>query len=373
MSVVDLFNQIAENDFGFFQQVRTVADVMTKSPRCLTLDDTFEAATELLRKGRFHHAPVLNPDDQAVVGIVSDRDLLRHRPRTLGKAGEGDDDHRRLKDGVAMFMTRKPVWCSSDCSPVKAMTLMLDNHVDSVLVSTDGTTLDGIVTPRNLIKTLLLYHHVCTRDFDLRRLRLVDLDLRNGIPLDEVFSRGAQTVRDVMTKEAVTIQSDDLLSTAIACMQEQEIRHLPVVNKENVVFGMLSDREILKCLPPPELRSGEPEKNFREVLFATNDKETLHLPVHSVMCDQASSVNPDVLLTDALAILNGTTVSGLSVVNAETRQFCGILTTSDIRRVFRVVMQIGSLSEPPVVLEEAESAAESEPVVENESAVEAAV
>lgn len=36
-------------------------------------------------------------------------------------------------------------------------------------------------------------------------------------------------------------------------------------------------------------------------------------------------------------------------------------------------MQIGSLSEPPVVLEEAESAAESEPVVENESAVEAAV
>jgi CBS domain-containing protein len=364
MSVVDLFNQIAENDFGFFQQVRTVADVMTKSPHCLSLDDNFEAATELLRKGRIHHAPVLNPDDQAVVGIVSDRDLLRHHPRALGKAGEGDDDHRRLKDGVAMFMTRKPVWCSSECSPVKAMTLMLDNHVDSVLVSTDGKTLDGIVTPRNLIKTLLLYHHVCTRDFDLRRLRLVDLDLRNGIPLDEVFSRGAQTVRDVMTKDAVTIQRDELLSTAIARMQELEVRHLPVVNKENHVVGMLSDREILKCLPPPELRSGEPEKRFREVLFATNDKATLHLPVHSVMCENAPSVNPDVLLTDALAILNGTTVSGLSVVDADTRQLCGILTTSDILRVFRVVMQIGSLSEPSVMLEEAEPAVADESTVD---------
>ena len=360
MSVVDLFNQIAENDFGFFQQVRTVTDVMTKSPHCLTLDVTFETALKLLKKGRFHHAPVLNPDDQAVVGIVSDRDLLRHHPRRLGKAAEGDDDHRRLKDGVAKFMTRKPVWCSSECSPVKAMTLMLDSHVDSVLVSADGKTLDGIVTPRNLIKTLLLYHHVCTRDFDLRRLRLVDLDLRNGIPLDEVFARGAQTVRDVMTKDVATIQSDDVLSTAINRMKEQKIRHLPVVNKEQDVVGILSDREILKCLPPPELRSGEPEQHFREVLFDTNDKATLHLPVHSVMCEQAPSVNPDVLLTDALAILNGTTVSGLSVVDADTRHLCGILTTSDILRVFRVVMQIGSLSEPSVVLEEAEPAVTAE-------------
>ncbi len=195
---------------------------MTKSPRCLTLDDTFATATDLLRKGRFHHAPVLNPDDQTVVGIVSDRDLLRQLPRSLGTAAERDDDHKTLQDGVAKFMTRKPIWCSSDCSPVKVMTLMLDHHIDSVLVSTDGKTLDGIVTPRNLIKTLLLYHHVCSRDFDLKRLRLVDLDLQNGIPLDQVFSRGAQTVRDVMTKNPGTIQSDDLLSTAIARMQEQK-------------------------------------------------------------------------------------------------------------------------------------------------------
>ncbi|MEO2015180.1 MAG: CBS domain-containing protein [Fuerstiella sp.] len=322
---------------------------MTKSPRCLTLDDTFATATDLLRKGRFHHAPVLNPDDQTVVGIVSDRDLLRQLPRSLGTAAERDDDHKTLQDGVAKFMTRKPIWCSSDCSPVKVMTLMLDHHIDSVLVSTDGKTLDGIVTPRNLIKTLLLYHHVCSRDFDLKRLRLVDLDLQNGIPLDQVFSRGAQTVRDVMTKNPGTIQSDDLLSTAIARMQEQKFRHLPVLNKEDKVVGMLSDRELLKCLPNPGQRSAEPEKHFREVLFATDDKATLHTHVHTAMCEQAQTVNPDMLLTDALAILNGTTVSGLSVVDADTRHLCGVITTSDLLRVFRVVMQIGTLNETPTV------------------------
>jgi len=50
MSVVELFHQIASNDFGFFQQVRTVSDVMTASPPVLTLYDTMETATELFRR-----------------------------------------------------------------------------------------------------------------------------------------------------------------------------------------------------------------------------------------------------------------------------------------------------------------------------------
>ncbi|MCP4784873.1 MAG: CBS domain-containing protein [Fuerstiella sp.] len=141
-------------------------------------------------------------------------------------------------------------------------------------------------------------------------------------------------------------------------MKEHRIRHLPVLNKEHKVVGMLSDREILKCLPSPGQRSAEPEQHFREVLFATDDKAALHTHVHSVMCEQGQTVNPDVLLTDALAILNGTTVSGVCVVDADTRKLCGILTTSDILRVFRVVMQIGTLNETPTVEVEPEPALE---------------
>ncbi|MEQ9411073.1 MAG: CBS domain-containing protein [Fuerstiella sp.] len=345
MSVVDLFHQIAKNDFGFFQQVKSVADVMTKEPLCLSLDDTFEVTEEQFRRKKVDHAAVLNPDDQSIVGVVSDRDLLRHRPRLLGKAAERDEDQKALRDSVTRFMTRSPLWCTGSSSPIHAMSLMLDHHVDSVLVSPDGRTLDGIVTPNNFIQTLLLYHHVCTRDFDLRRLRLVDLDFRNGIPLDEIFSRGAQTVRDVMTKDVECLSFDEVVSAAIAKMQELEVRHLPVVSADGKIVGILSDRDILRCLPVHQNRAEEPETRFRQVLFATDDRATLHTRVDTIMSRELNSVHPDMLLTDAMAVLQKAAVSGLPVLEPQTKQLCGILTTSDILRVFRVVMHLGMLAD----------------------------
>lgn len=232
MSVVDLFNQIASNDFGFFQQVQNVADVMAAAPPCLSLDDNLETATEIFRRGSLDHAPVVNPEDNSIVGIVSDRDLLRNYPRLLGTAAEQDDDHKALQSSVARFMTRNPTCCTSDSSPIDAIGLMLEQHIDCIVVTSDGKSLDGIITPDSFIQTLLLYHRVCTRDLNLRRLRLVDLDLRNGIPLDQIFSTGAQTVRDVMTKDAITVRWDDHLSTAIQAMQDSECRHMPVLDAE---------------------------------------------------------------------------------------------------------------------------------------------
>ncbi len=345
MGVVELFNQIAENDFGFFQKVHAVGDMMTKEPATLSLDDTYSDAVEMFRRGGFHHAPVLNPEDQSVVGIVSDRDLLRQHPPGLGTGAERDDDHKVLQQSVSRFMTRHPVWCTKECSPIRALSLMLEHHVDSVLVSPDGQTLDGIVSPRNFLQLLLLFHRVCTRDADLRRLRLVDLDLRKGIPLDEIFSRGAQTVRDVMTKSVECVGSDERLSAAMARMQDLEIRHLPVLNGDGRLVGMLSDREILQALPSLRQRSEEPDRRFRQTLFATDDKPVLARRVDGVMREDMHAVSPDTLLTDVMVVFRDRSVSGLPVVESESGRLCGIITTSDILRVVRVVMQIGRLAE----------------------------
>ncbi|MFK7820391.1 MAG: CBS domain-containing protein, partial [Planctomycetaceae bacterium] len=134
MGVVELFNQIADNNFGFFQQVHVVSDVMTAEPQTVSLDDTFADTADLMRRGRFHHAPVLDPDSQAIVGVISDRDLLRHQPRSLGTAAERDDDSRVLQVNASRLMSRAPIWCRQEASLTDAMTLMLENHVDSILV-----------------------------------------------------------------------------------------------------------------------------------------------------------------------------------------------------------------------------------------------
>ena len=70
---------------------------------------------------------------------------------------------------------------------------------------------------------MLLFHRVCTATPDLVRLRLVDLDMSRGLPLDFVFSRGARSVRDVMTREVTWIDTNDRVARAIDLMQSLEI------------------------------------------------------------------------------------------------------------------------------------------------------
>ena len=147
-----------------------------------------------------------------------------------------------------------------------------------------------------------------------------------------------------MTKDVKCLNDNEKLSTAITKMQDLEFRHLPVVNAEGRLVGILSDREILKTLPGPHQRSEELNLRFREALFATDDKTILRESVQTVMKPEIRSVSPGTLLTDAMGIFSEETINALPVVDSETGRLCGIVTTSDILRVFRVVMRIGILA-----------------------------
>lgn len=51
------------------------------------------------------------------------------------------------------------------------------------------------------------------------------------------------TAEEVMTEKVTTVQPNAPLSAALEVMQEQRIRHLPVVDGDQLV-GMLSDRDL---------------------------------------------------------------------------------------------------------------------------------
>lgn len=346
--VINLFSELAENDFGFFQRVSTVAKIMTADVRSVTLDHTFEHTEELFRRHRIHHAPVLD-DDGSVVGVVSDRDLLRHRPRLLGKAAEGDDDHLALKSKVSSFMTRGAILVPSNGSLVNAISLMLDHHVDCVLVHDEEHQLEGILTPRDIMNLVLLFHRVCTYGDDLQRFRLVELDLTRGLPLDMIFSRATRSVRDVMTKDVRCLSTSDSIADAIDLMKSLHVRHLPVVDENQQLLGMVSDREVLHYLPLPVPRPNpRATPEFRDTLFAVADKRSLRESVVTIMEKNPLTVKQNDLFTSAINVFLSNTVSGLAVVGADNR-LCGIVTASEVLRVVRITLQFASLLKPPVI------------------------
>lgn len=342
--VVDLFNQLAKNDFGFFQRIGSVADLMTRDVVTLTLDDTFDDAVALFEKSPFHHAPVIDAEKGDVVGIVSDRDILRYRPPQLGSAADPSKNHPALSVPVSQFMTRGLISAGVDATPEAALSLMLDHHVDSVLIHDDARQLEGIITVRDFMKMVLLFHQVCTSTPDLVRLRLVDLDMSRGLPLDFVFSRGARSVRDVMTREFETLRPTDSIGHAMERMQTLEVRHLPVVEADGRVVGLLTDRDVLRHLPLPVPRLDKVTKlRFRERLFATQATEVLQQKVASIMGEAPPSVRPDALFVDTITAMLSRDLSAMPVLDNHDDRICGIFTTTDIARVLRVAFRIGGL------------------------------
>jgi CBS domain-containing protein len=230
-----------------------------------------------------------------------------------------------------------------DANPIVAINLMLEHHIDCLLVRNEQGKLAGIVTTRDFMKMVLLFHRVCTRSQELERLRLIDLDASRGLPVDVLFSRGARSVRDVMTKDLKCLSETDSIEMAMATMQKHALRHLPVVDSSMRLLGMVSDRQILRALPLP-VPNYDPRRQygFRDVLFAVRDSKPLKQSVATIMNTKPTLADPASHLVDSIDVMVNQTISGVAVVDPHHNRLCGILTATDILRVFRVALQIGS-------------------------------
>jgi acetoin utilization protein AcuB len=56
-------------------------------------------------------------------------------------------------------------------------------------------------------------------------------------------------VRDRMSKHPLTVGDDESLSSAHHYMEEQSVRHLPVVNKAGTMVGLVTEDDLLKAEP----------------------------------------------------------------------------------------------------------------------------
>ena len=63
------------------------------------------------------------------------------------------------------------------------------------------------------------------------------------------------TVKDVMTRSPITIDPDAPLGTAMATMRHREVRHLPVVDEQGGLVGMITDRDLRDAAFSPPWRS----------------------------------------------------------------------------------------------------------------------
>jgi len=126
-------------------------------------------------------------------------------------------------------------------------------------------------------------------------------------------------IRDFMTKNPITVDSETLVLDAQKIMKENNIRRLPVVDKGKLV-GIITKHDLLEASPSPATSLSVHELNY--LLSKMKVKE--------IMKKNPATVSPDTTFEEALKIGQEKKVGSFPVV--DKGKLVGIATESDIVR-----------------------------------------
>ena len=127
-----------------------------------------------------------------------------------------------------------------------------------------------------------------------------------------------------MTRKVITIHKDADLHEAREKMASNKIRHLPVVDGEKRLLGIVTDRDI---------RSASPSAALHE------EKDTEAIRVEQIMTADPITIPPTYTLEDALLLIQKTKVGAFPVVD-EAKRLTGIISIRDLVRAFINVLGI---------------------------------
>src|SRR5262245_13028566 len=134
-------------------------------------------------------------------------------------------------------------------------------------------------------------------------------------------------VRDIMSPQVVTIGTSESCLDAVVRMQRVRARHLPVVNREGGLIGIVTDRDLRHHLFSP--------RAFDALGSTRVDVLLDRVHVAEIRSTDLVTATPDMTLAEAAATMRNEKVGSLPVL--EHGQVVGILTETDLlRHIVRV-------------------------------------
>jgi acetoin utilization protein AcuB len=246
-------------------------------------EDDLALALRLMLAAGGRHLPIV--DGRTVVGVVTERDVLRRHAEVGSQVASAEK--------VRKVMTQPPVvaWAHDDLETARR--IMLDRGVGCLPVLGSRDEIVGIVTRSDLLRT--------------------------DIGPDRGPAPRPETAGMLMRRAPLTASADDHLFDALARMELRGIRHLPVVDGEHRVIGMLSDRDVRTAVG--NHRNGAPRGSLGERLRA--------LRVSDVMSREPFVLQVDAPVAEVVKVFVDQKIGAVPIVGGELR-LVGIISYVDV-------------------------------------------
>lgn len=129
-------------------------------------------------------------------------------------------------------------------------------------------------------------------------------------------------VKERMTRNPLSITPDTGVSEAQAMMKREKIHHLPVLDKDEKLVGIVTEKDLLYASPSVA--------TTLSVYEMTSLLAKLH--VDKVMTRNVVTITEDVPLEEAARIMADRRIGGLPIMRGPT--LVGMITESDLFRIF---------------------------------------
>ncbi|MBT8330125.1 MAG: CBS domain-containing protein [Desulfofustis sp.] len=153
-------------------------------------------------------------------------------------------------------------------------------------------------------------------------------------------------IADYMTADPLTITADVLIPEARRLLDDNHFRHLPVVDEDKKLIGVITDRDLRSAFPSTVVD----DETYRKI-FAT----VAATAVSKIMSTNCSCVSIEATLDDALLVFDRDKVGALPVVT-EDDVVIGIFSMRDLTAAYKKLFgSAESGSSLIAVLDEAKS------------------
>lgn len=132
-------------------------------------------------------------------------------------------------------------------------------------------------------------------------------------------------IADYMTADPLTITADTLIPEARRLLDDNHFRHLPVVDAQKKLIGVVTDRDLRSAYPSSTVDDDAYQQMFDAVASA---------PVADIMSTNCSCVSIEATLDDALLVFDRDKVGALPVVT-EDDVVIGIFSMRDLTAAYK--------------------------------------
>ncbi|MCA9658270.1 MAG: CBS domain-containing protein [Myxococcales bacterium] len=136
-------------------------------------------------------------------------------------------------------------------------------------------------------------------------------------------------IRDIMTTSIVTANATDSVRQALTLLEDQDIRHLPVIDDDRQLVGLVSDRDLREYRLPVMEELDNPDQA----------EDLLETALSEVMSSDVISVDAEEDATAACDLMIEYRIGAVPVLDRTTGELVGIISYIDLLRLTRDLLR----------------------------------